>query len=97
MSSDHFPISVNLNISGHNNIKNEKEDQRFNFSKANWYFYHKILFDKANHYSTCFINYLDVYSLNSLVMNDIFEAANLSIPKFLKKPKKSLPKEKYNL
>ena len=95
MMSDHFPVSVNLNLSAGDlqNLKNELIEPRFNFQKANWLLFHEVLLSKANSYSIEYINSLDAESLNTLVSTNIIEAANRSIPKFCNRSNKSLPQE----
>ena len=93
MTSDHFPVSLSLNVSNHSFLSSEFIESRYNFKKADWNLYHGILLNRANSYTKSYIDKLNVDNLNKLVVRDIKEAAEHSIPKFKKKPNKSLPQE----
>jgi hypothetical protein len=92
MTSDHFPIVLELN-NGKMNIndvvkQNNDSYDPFNFNKANWVLFKSHLPKNA---PTEILN--DVEQLNDLVMSSLLNAANLSIPKTRKNTKyhKSLP------
>jgi hypothetical protein len=92
MTSDHFPIVLELN-NGKMTIKdvvkqNNDSYDAFNYNKANWVLYKSHLPKSA---PAEILN--DVEQLNEFVTSNLLNAANLSIPKTRKNKKnhKSLP------
>jgi len=92
MTSDHFPIVLELN-NGKMNIndvvkQNNDSYDPFNLNKANWVLFKSHL---PKNTPTEILN--DVEQLNDFVMSSLLNAANLSIPKTRKNTKyhKSLP------
>lgn len=97
LTSDHNIVSIKIEYNGLNNFsnintKNTPPIPRYNFAKADWQLYYKLLNDYANSEASS-INELDIISLNKLVTHRILEAAEVAIPKFKKTFHKSLPYE----
>jgi endonuclease/exonuclease/phosphatase family metal-dependent hydrolase len=94
MGSDHFPVLFHINVK--RQVQNNQEKNtisRFNLNKADWGLFRFHLEGLALAYSSQFIESLSIDELNDLVINNINQAATLSIPKYVVKNNNSLPFE----
>ncbi len=93
MTSDHYPFEIKLK-SNHFYLNNNKpHTDRFNLEKADWDTYRSSLERIARSYSDHDLCNMEINQLNQLVINDIMESANYSIPKFKLPTKRPLPYE----
>ena len=94
MDSDHRPLLYfNLKLSGSAKPVNDNDKSRLNFAKADWNLYRNLLIEFANKTSESLIYSLNVNELNDLICNQIQNAVNLSVPKFIHKSNNSLPEK----
>jgi len=93
MDSDHCSIYFDLKLSGHTVFNNDDKKVRLNFAKADWVQFRNILDEKAKDISEYQLGPMNINKLNELISNQILEAVEKSVPKFLNKSNNSLPKE----
>ena len=96
MDSDHCPIVFKLKMKGSPPEKNKTILERYNFNKADWTKFSDILTKKALFTKYFLENSLlfknsDIEKMNELVTNDIYMAAEMSIPKIKVKCTRPLP------
>ena len=99
MTSDHYHVMFDLNLS-HSNVSGptiSEEKLKFNLAKADWPLFHDKLYEKCSNYSNGFLDSLNVFELNNLVKQDILDACNHSTPKLNPHPGKTFPKELLSL
>ena len=93
MESDHCPISFSINLSGGGKLINENTKTRYNFAKADWVLFRKLLEEKALSTTEIQMGSLDINELNELISKQLLDAVEKSVPKFTKMSHNSLPKE----
>ena len=94
MSSDHCPISFDMQLSDSFLLDSTDSKIRLNFAKADWDLFRKILDENTNKLTESNLKSLNINELNDLISNQILNAVEISVPKFLSRNiKNSLPKE----
>ena len=92
MTSDHCPISFNVQLSENQTLDSIDSKSRLNFAKADWPLFRKILDDNAKNLTFSNLETLNINDLNNLISQQILAAVNKSVPKFLGRGHNSLPK-----
>ena len=79
LGSDHYPVICNFNFNhkNFNSIPTKQNDFHFNFFKADWILFQRIL-NNSN------INLNEIESLNEQILSEILNAAKITIPAFSK-------------
>ncbi len=93
MESDHCPIFLIIKLSGGTRLINENNRTRYNFAKADWVLFRNFLEEKAITTSETQLCSLNVNELSALILKQILESVEKSVPKFSKMSHNCLPKE----
>jgi len=93
MGSDHFPVMFRVNLKKMKPPNKPSAEGRLNFKKADWELYRFHLEGIAKATPLSYIESLSIDELNDLVSDNIFEAASISIPKYVFRSNNSLPSE----
>ncbi len=93
MDSDHCPITFNIKLTDNVALAISENKTRYNFAKADWVLFRKILEDKVKLTTTYLTGTTNIDELNEFISDQLIEAVEICVPKFVHRSNNSLPIE----